>query len=77
MCRWAEFLHRVFVVESGRLLPDRSRDEATVLDVGCGPSVAGVISASAWSANIHLCDYLNSNRSIDTKKREIFRKQYV
>ena len=61
---WAQFLHRVF----GDIVPRSARggsgkdSSPVVFDVGCGPSIASVISASRWSDRIYLCDYLESNR---------------
>ena len=37
-------------------------NEKTILDVGCGPSISNIISASKWSQNIIMADYLESNR---------------
>ena len=34
----------------------------TVLDIGCGPSISNIISASKWSQHIILADFLDSNR---------------
>ena len=34
-----------------------------MLDVGCGPSIANVISAAKWSRNVVMADVLESNRS--------------
>ena len=36
--------------------------QRTVLDIGCGPSISNIISASKWSQNIILADFLDSNR---------------
>ena len=36
--------------------------QRTVLDIGCGPSISNIISASKWSQNIFLADFLDSNR---------------
>ncbi len=57
---WAKFLHEVF--ESLLKKVSECDRDRVVLDVGCGPSMAGVMSASRWSKNIYLCDYLKSNR---------------
>ncbi len=54
---WADFLHEVFTREV-----DPAADDPVVVDVGCGPSVANVISASGWSRRIHMADLLRSNR---------------
>ena len=37
-------------------------NEKFILDVGCGPSISNIISASKWSQNIIMADYLESNR---------------
>ena len=37
-------------------------NERFILDVGCGPSISNIISASKWSQNIIMADYLESNR---------------
>ena len=36
--------------------------ERLILDVGCGPSISNIISASKWSQNIIMADFLESNR---------------
>ena len=36
--------------------------QRTVLDIGCGPSISNIISASKWSQDIILADFLDSNR---------------
>ena len=47
---WARFLHSVFTEDAPRLLPPDS--EPAVLDLGCGPSICNVISASLVSSRI-------------------------
>ena len=37
-------------------------NERRILDVGCGPSISNIISASKWSQNIIMADFLDSNR---------------
>ena len=37
-------------------------NERRILDVGCGPSISNIISASKWSQNIIMADFLESNR---------------
>ena len=34
----------------------------SLLDIGCGPSISNIISASKRTSNIILADYLESNR---------------
>ena len=41
---------------------DENPSEKRILDVGCGPSISNIISASKWSQNIILADFLESNR---------------
>ena len=36
--------------------------ERVVLDIGCGPSISNIISASKFSQNIIMADFLDSNR---------------
>ena len=66
---WTEFLDRAFNIIIPNLLPNALNP--TVVDVGCGPSISNVISASKWSQHIYLADYLDSNR----KQVENFWKQ--
>ena len=40
---WTEFLHRAFC----EVIPNVFDNEVTCLDVGCGPSIANVISGKA------------------------------
>uniref|UniRef100_T1IS25 Methyltransferase type 11 domain-containing protein n=1 Tax=Strigamia maritima TaxID=126957 RepID=T1IS25_STRMM len=56
--QWAveEFYHNFF--SSGTVKGE------TLLDVGCGPLIRGVISASAVIPNIYLGDFVESNRQI-------------
>lgn len=58
---WAEFLDRVFPAVAEELAGPADGDPV-VVDVGCGPSIAGVISASRWSSRVYLADYLKCNR---------------
>ena len=62
---WTEFLSRVFSIVVPNLIPECK--ERVVVDIGCGPSISNVISASAWSRSIFLCDILESNRDEVTK----------
>ena len=59
---WAVFLHKVFTQDLPELLPDVSEGEGLVLDLGCGPSIANIISATSWSHNIYMADLLEGNR---------------
>lgn len=60
---WAEFLDRVFSAMVPKLVAvGHSRGSLVVIDVGCGPSISNVISASKMSDNIILADILESNR---------------
>lgn len=72
---WTLFLHEVFTKDIPKLLPsnhlkdpDQLNDDASVgvtlkkvVDLGCGPSISNIISASAWSPHIVMCDVLTSN----------------
>jgi len=63
---WAGFLHEVFSGGGGGIsVGDGEEGVAApvVLDVGCGPSICNVISASRVSDKIYLCDILESNRA--------------
>ena len=63
---WAEFLHRVFTEDVPSLLPVGEADRV-VLDLGCGPSIANIISASSWSHKIYMAELLEGNRREITK----------
>ena len=63
---WAEFLHRVFTEDVPSLLPVPEADRV-VLDLGCGPSIANIISASSWSHKIYMAELLEGNRREITK----------
>merc|ERR1712156_1036491 len=60
---WSRFLAGVFGVsgsdESGIVV---SSKDCKLLDVGCGPSIANIISASKSFSHITMADYLTSNR---------------
>jgi len=57
---WTEFLDRIFSIIVPSLLPEV--EDPIVIDVGCGPSISNIISASKWSKKIYMADYLESNR---------------
>lgn len=56
---WAEFLDRVFLSDVPTLL---GQEGGTVIDLGCGPSICSIISASRWSREIYLTELLEGNR---------------
>jgi len=56
---WAEFLDRVFLTDVVELLGEEG---GSVLDLGCGPSICSVISASRWSSQVFLAELLEGNR---------------
>jgi hypothetical protein len=57
---WTEFLDRAFSV----ILPSIQKSDCKqILDIGCGPSIANIISASKYCSNITMADYLASNRA--------------
>lgn len=56
---WSLFLAGIFTNSD---LFSNSAD-CKILDVGCGPSIANIISASRISSNITMADYLTSNRN--------------
>ena len=58
---WAEFLHRVFTEDVPSLLCVGEADRL-VMDLGCGPSIANIISASSWSHRIYMAELLEGNR---------------
>ena len=55
---WAEFLARFFAT-----FPCRNEGSVKLLDVGCGPNIANIISASQICTHITMADYLTSNRN--------------
>jgi len=71
---WQEFLDRAFSILIPQIFDelleanarshssDEEENERFILDVGCGPSISNIISASKWSQNIIMADYLESNR---------------
>ena len=63
---WTEFLHRVFaqIIEPS-FISKGSNDlkNTQLLDIGCGPSIANIISASKYFNRITMADYLTSNRN--------------
>ena len=63
---WAEFLHKVFTEDVPALL-SVGEAERRVLDLGCGPSIANIISASSWSRRIYMAELLEGNRREITK----------
>ena len=68
---WTEFLHRVFaqIIEPSFISFHGSNDLKNtqncdkLLDIGCGPSIANIISASKYYNRITMADYLTSNRN--------------
>ena len=42
---------------------NRLNDDIKLLDIGCGPSIANIISASKYCSHITMADYLTSNRN--------------
>jgi len=58
---WAEFLYKVFKDDVPNLLAD-DRD-MSIMDIGCGPSICNVISASLCSRRIYLAELLEGNRN--------------
>ena len=56
---WAEFLDKVFCDDVPSLL---GSSPGVVLDLGCGPSICNIISASRWSNRIFLAELLEANR---------------
>ena len=68
---WTEFLHRVFaqIIEPSFISFHGSNDLKNtqncdkLLDIGCGPSIANIISASKYFNRITMADYLTSNRN--------------
>lgn len=72
---WTEFLDRAFNMIIPQICSSQSSNRSAVeaitkdtseprvlLDVGCGPSISNIISASKWTSNIILADFLESNR---------------
>ena len=59
---WAEFLHRVFREDVPELLSHVGEGEGVVMDLGCGPSIANIISATLWSHRIYMAELLEGNR---------------
>ena len=59
---WALFLHSVFSQDVPELLPELSDGHGLVMDLGCGPSIANIISASNWSDKIYMAELLEGNR---------------
>ncbi|XP_023340116.1 nicotinamide N-methyltransferase isoform X2 [Eurytemora carolleeae] len=62
---WAEFLDRVFSSYIPEYLLQEFPDNGggpTILDLGCGPSICNIISASRVSKRIYLADLLEGNR---------------
>lgn len=57
---WTEFLDRAFSGTVPSILG--SGDKKVILDIGCGPSISNIISASKYCSQIIMADYLTSNR---------------
>jgi len=56
---WAEFLDRVFLSD---VIAHLGESGGSVLDLGSGPSISSIISASRWSNKIYLAELLQGNR---------------
>jgi len=56
---WSEFLDRVFLSDVPTLI---GGEGGVVVDLGCGPSICSIISASRWSREIYLAELLGGNR---------------
>ena len=64
---WAVFLHEVFSQLVPELLPDVGEGDGLVMDLGCGPSIANIISATSWSHRVYMAELLEGNRREVTK----------
>ena len=62
---WTEFLHRVFaqIIKPSFISKGSNVTCEKLLDIGCGPSIANIITASKYINHITMADYLKSNRT--------------